>query len=228
MREGTFGNVGAGLYGAPAPTHKTARVCRYEGCGRKHDSLGYCARHAQLLRRGEDLRPLKAHLGKDATLRERLDYRTDKSGNCWVWTGALAGGGYGYLRYKGRALRAHRVAFELENGPIAHGLEIDHKCRNRSCVRPSHLQAVSSMENSENMGVRVDSRTGFRGVTFCKRTNKYAASFYRGGVLHWGGRHSTLEEAVANVRQLRNALCTNNLIDKPDTGFLESAGGRSE
>lgn len=24
MREGTFGNVGAGLYGVPAPTHKTA------------------------------------------------------------------------------------------------------------------------------------------------------------------------------------------------------------
>lgn len=42
---------------------------------------------------------------------------------------------------------AHRIAYELVNGPIPEGLEIDHLCRNRLCVRPDHLEAVTTQEN---------------------------------------------------------------------------------
>lgn len=43
--------------------------------------------------------------------------------------------------------RAHRYAYELAYGPIAEGLVIDHLCRNKPCVRPDHLEAVTNAEN---------------------------------------------------------------------------------
>jgi hypothetical protein len=71
---------------------------------------------------------------------------------CWLWTGALSGGGYGYiLSYDtGRRLivRAHRWLYEHTKGPIPEGLQLDHKCRVRSCVNPDHLEPVTSAENT--------------------------------------------------------------------------------
>lgn len=42
---------------------------------------------------------------------------------------------------------AHRVYWERENGPVPSGLELDHLCRNPTCVRPDHLEAVTHAEN---------------------------------------------------------------------------------
>lgn len=66
---------------------------------------------------------------------------------CWLWTGALTESGYGRLRYGGRMVRAHRLAYELTVGPIPEGLELDHLCRTRACVRADHLEPVTHQEN---------------------------------------------------------------------------------
>ena len=42
---------------------------------------------------------------------------------------------------------SHRLAYELEIGPIPAGLEIDHLCRVRNCVNPAHLEPVTHAEN---------------------------------------------------------------------------------
>ncbi len=67
---------------------------------------------------------------------------------CWEWVGSLSENGYGFMSWKSRSCyRAHRYYYEREYGPIPEGLQIDHLCRNRKCVRPDHLEAVTRREN---------------------------------------------------------------------------------
>ena len=71
---------------------------------------------------------------------------------CWEWNGYVRPNGYGQF---GRNQAAHRVAYELGVGPIPQGMELDHLCRNRRCVRPSHLEPVSHPENTRRGGAAV-------------------------------------------------------------------------
>lgn len=73
----------------------------------------------------------------------------DKSGDCWLWTGGRDRYGYGKAGWGATyRTKAHRVAWRLTYGEFpAEGLTLDHLCRNRLCVRPEHLQAVTRGEN---------------------------------------------------------------------------------
>jgi hypothetical protein len=65
---------------------------------------------------------------------------------CWAWTGTIGPDGYGRLWFNGVIYMAHRIVYELLMGPITEET-LDHLCRNRPCVRPSHLEPVSRGEN---------------------------------------------------------------------------------
>lgn len=83
---------------------------------------------------------------------ERFFSKVNKTESCWLWTAAHNGLGYGRIRIggrKGRLVYAHRLSYEIVNGPIPEGLVIDHLCRTPSCVNPSHLEAVSQKTNSQ-------------------------------------------------------------------------------
>ncbi len=85
------------------------------------------------------------HLPMADRLEEKIE-RVTESG-CWIWIGSMFSKGYGQIWREGKLKYAHRVSYEIHVGQIPEGLELDHLCRNRCCVNPSHLEPVTHKEN---------------------------------------------------------------------------------
>lgn len=75
----------------------------------------------------------------------KVDRKTPQQ--CWPWLASKREFGYGQFRLGETMALAHRVAYELLIGQIPDGLELDHLCRNPSCVNPAHLEPVTHREN---------------------------------------------------------------------------------
>lgn len=85
----------------------------------------------------------------NSNIKERLlSKMTIIESSCWQWFGASDKTLYGRIKVSGKVCLAHRVAYELFKGQIPKGLEIDHLCRNRKCINPNHLEAVTRQVNT--------------------------------------------------------------------------------
>jgi hypothetical protein len=73
--------------------------------------------------------------------------KVDKTETCWNWKGYLQPNGYAAYGSKKNRDYAHRISYRLFKGEIPNGLDIDHLCRNRKCINPEHLEAVSRRIN---------------------------------------------------------------------------------
>jgi hypothetical protein len=86
------------------------------------------------------------------SIRERFMSKVDKGGDdgCWIWTGACDPSGYGRFwitENNKKRQYAHRISFELHFRPLEQGEVAHHKCANRGCVNPEHLEATSQAGN---------------------------------------------------------------------------------
>lgn len=99
-----------------------------------------------------------------------------KTESCWIWDGSGTMQGYGQVMVNRKRWLIHRYMYEAYKGPILDGLTIHHKCENKSCCRPSHLEAITHTDNTR-YGAGWIKRDG---QWFCKRDHLIDSDFYYG------------------------------------------------
>jgi hypothetical protein len=104
--------------------------------------------------RGVELVPIRKSAQKGLSAEDYLDFWLDKSGDCWNWTGAKTAEVYGQAWFRGKSILAHRFAYETLVGPITEGSVVHHKCANRSCCNPDHLELTTHHDNLAEMFAR--------------------------------------------------------------------------
>lgn len=67
--------------------------------------------------------------------------------SCWEWTAALRAG-YGCMKVAGKVENCHRIAFTLAYGSVPDGMVVAHKCDNKKCCNPNHLEAITFQQNA--------------------------------------------------------------------------------
>lgn len=112
-------------------------------------------------------------------LRERLLGKAviNRETGCWEWVGAKSVNGYGQFGIGGFRRIAHRVSYELLEGPIGDGLVLDHLCRVRHCINPAHLEPVTQRENLLRSPIALP--TVLAAKTHCPAGHEYASENLR-------------------------------------------------
>jgi len=122
--------------------------------------------------------------------------------------------GYGGIRFRGKNTTAHRVSYEINVGPIPPGMHVDHICRNRLCVNPAHLRAVTDAQNKQNLAVRSNNTSGVRGVAWYKPRGKWMAKAQVNGKQQYLGYFSDLKDAEAAVTAWRREHMPFSIMDQ--------------
>lgn len=109
-------------------------ICLVEHCEQPREAKGYCEKHYRRWRKYGD--PLTRQ-------RDWNNYFLVADTGCWEWQGTVTSSGYA----KSAGVFVHRLMYESHVAPIPDGYEVDHLCRNTSCVNPAHLEAVTPKVN---------------------------------------------------------------------------------
>lgn len=100
---------------------------------------------------------------KKRLLAERFWEKVNKTNYCWEWTASKHLGYGSFAIERSHPIGAHRVSWELTNGPIPENLFVCHHCDNRGCVRPDHLFLGTQKDNIVDMLNKDRATTANRG-----------------------------------------------------------------
>lgn len=120
--------------------------CSIEGCESPHYCRTWCRPHYERWQHHGDPLAITC-MTMDDTARFWSYVSQREPSECWPWLSAATDEGYGMFGLGGKTTGAHRISYELAVAPIPEGLEIDHLCRNPTCVNPKHLEPVTHLEN---------------------------------------------------------------------------------
>lgn len=140
-----------------------------------------------------------------ADLPERMQSKVVIDGDCWTWTGARNGKGYGSVSNgKNGSLLAHRLVFTELVGPIEDGLTVDHLCANKLCLNVFHMELVTRGENSRRKNER---------QTHCKSGHPLSGDNLRltprkTGRVHRVCRECARAQNVAYRRRVKEAVAS--------------------
>lgn len=109
--------------------------------------------------------------------------------------------GYVIGTLRGRTVRAHRLIWEMHNGPIPNGMQIDHINHIRHDNRIENLRLVSNQENSKNNSMRKNNTSGVTGVCWNKQKGKWMAKIKVDYKTINLGLYSDIEKAVEARKQ---------------------------
>lgn len=139
---------------------------------------------------------------------ERLRERTERVGECLVWTRQLPPSvTYPQMSVRGKQVRLHRWVYEQERGPIPDGMHVDHSCHNRTCLEPAHLRLATPQENGRNRGGRRAGRIrDLPRNVYEKCPGKYFVSFMVKRRARHFGTFTSVEEAAKVAVEAREAL----------------------
>lgn len=113
-------------------------------------------------------------------LRWKVDRKTGKNHNTYlVRKGCVAGtlnsNGYYIININKKLFLAHRIVYLLQHKSIDSSMVIDHIDQNRQNNNANNLRMVTQRTNTLNSKIRADNSTGFCGISYCKKRDRYKA-----------------------------------------------------
>lgn len=131
-------------------------TCSIVECPKPSKKRGWCEMHYNRWRRHGDphvtLHPTEATVA--AVLAHHMRGPAPDQDTCWLWPHTIADTGYGTFVHKGTRYGAHRVSYEVHNGPIPDGMCVRHTCDVRACINPAHLIVGTQAQNIGDMVAR--------------------------------------------------------------------------
>lgn len=137
--------------GRKAPISRSG-PCTRPDCQKPRHSRGLCLVHYDQYRLGRPFTELETPENAERLFWERIISRTkvDAETGCHEWTDTLARG-YGSISRDSKAHLVHRLVWERIHGKLPPRMQVHHKCANRKCSAPDHLELTTSRENVAEM-----------------------------------------------------------------------------